>query len=91
MVNIVGIPKEKVLAALYNASSPMGLGFLNYDAEPMSEEKANELLLRTNSFDYINGRVMKIKLDNDMQFDESLYDRDNGAGAAQRAIDNISN
>lgn len=39
-------------------------------------------------FDYLNGKVMKVDLGQD-EFDPRLYDRDNGEGAAQRAIDNL--
>lgn len=31
MINIKGLNKAKVLAALYNASKPLGLGILQYD------------------------------------------------------------
>lgn len=89
MVDITGIPKGKVLAALYNASQPIGLGVLEYDPTPMTEEEANEILKTSSCFDYLKGRVMKVELDNDIGFNEWSYDRDNGAGAAQRAIDSI--
>ena len=36
-------------------------------------------------FDYLYGRVMKVDLSKDT-FDPFLYDRDNGQGAAERAI-----
>ena len=39
-------------------------------------------------FDYLNGRVMKIDLSEDM-LDPWLYDRDNGEGAAARALTEI--
>lgn len=90
MVDITGLPKGKVLAALYNASQPLGLGFLEYDPTPMTEEEANEILKTRQYFDYLKGRVMKVDLTSDIGFNEWLYDRDNGAGAAQRAIDGIS-
>lgn len=90
MVDITGLPKGKVLAALYNASQPLGLGFLEYDPTPMTEEEANEILKTRQYFDYLKGRVMKVDLASDIGFNEWLYDRDNGTGAAQRAIDGIS-
>lgn len=37
MVNINGISKGRVLAELYNASRPLGLGFLHYVPTPMTE------------------------------------------------------
>lgn len=92
MVSIKGLGKAKVLAALYNASHPQGMGFLQYTPEDMTEQEAQALLdQRGNfSFDYLKGRVMKVDIRSD-ELDERLYDRDNGPGAAQRAINSIKN
>ena len=40
MVSIKNLDKAAVLAALYNASKPLGLGFLQFMAEPMDIEEA---------------------------------------------------
>lgn len=98
-VNISGLSKAAVLAALYNASKPQGMGFKQFDPTPMGEEEAQSLLVPGNSlytgkeqdiyFDYLKGRVMKVDLTSDTEFDQWGYDRDNGQGAAQRAIDNL--
>lgn len=89
MIDIKG-RKAEVLAALYNASHPQGLGFLHFSPPyPMSIEQAEALLAKGAYFDYLQGRVMKVDLSGD-ELDPRLYDRDNGAGAAQRAIDSIS-
>ena len=89
MINIKGLNKAKVLAALYNASKPLGLGILQYDPKDMSEKEAAELLKEQSYFDYLKGRVMKVDLSSDNEFDEWLYDRDNGIGAAKEAINAI--
>jgi len=86
MIPLKGLDKAKVLAALYNASTPQGMGFLQYDPGPMTVSEARELLEKHRYFDYLKGRVMKIDLSGDL-LDPYLYDRDNGEGAAQRAID----
>ena len=39
-------------------------------------------------FDYIQGRVLKIEFDGD-NIDPRLYDRDNGHGAALRAVGTV--
>ena len=39
-------------------------------------------------FDYLYGRIMKVDLSRDY-FDPRLYDRDNGPGAAERAIQRL--
>lgn len=51
-------------------------------------ESCAELLEKYTQFDYLHGRVLKVDLSGD-EFDERLYDRDCGAGAAQRAVDSI--
>ena len=88
MIDINGLNKALVLAALYNHSRPQGMGFLHYKAEKMTEEQAAELLKKRNYFDYLHGRVMKVDLTGDT-LDPRLYDRDNGAGEAAREIDRI--
>ena len=89
MVNFKGIPKHKVLQALYDNARAQGLGFLHYTPAPMSEEEAKSLLGEQTYFDYVNGRVMKVDLRGDEEFLEHLYDRDNGPGAAARAIESL--
>jgi len=86
-ISLHGLNKAKVLAALYNASKPQGLGVLHYTPQDMSLEEAEWLLTQTNYFDYIAGRVMKTDLSGDV-LDTWGYDRDNGDGAAQRALEN---
>lgn len=88
-MDITGLNKAKVLAALYNASKPQGRGFLQYEETAMTEEQAQQILdngqLR---FDYIRGRVMKIDLAQD-EVDTRLYNRDNGPNAAESAVEAI--
>jgi hypothetical protein len=88
MIDISGIDKAEVLAALYNASKPQGMGFMHYDSSPMTAEEARELLAGGTHFDYLKGRVMKINLGGD-QLDEWAYDRDNGVGAAAAVISTL--
>lgn len=88
-VSIAGIPKGKVLAALYNRSCPQGMGFLQATTGDMTEAEADRILAGATRFDYLRGRVLKVDLSGD-EFRESLYDRDLGQGAAQIAIDGIA-
>lgn len=88
MIDITGMSKPKVLAALYNASKPQGMGILHYDPSKMGTMEAADLLSRYTYFDYLKGRVMKVDLSGDT-FDPWLYDRDNGENAAARAIAGI--
>jgi hypothetical protein len=96
MISIKGLDKAAVLVALYNNSKPLGSGFLHYDPLPMTLEEAQDIIkngssedyfgqIQTTKFDYLKGRVMKVDLSG-VEFDEWGYDRDNGTGAALRAL-----
>lgn len=89
-ISLKGLDKAEVLAALYNASRPQGLGFIQYNPELMTADEARELLSQRTYFDYLKGRVMKVDLSGD-ELDPWGYDRDNGRGAAQEAISAIGN
>jgi hypothetical protein len=88
-IDIAGLDKASVLAALYNRARPQGMGFLHYTTEPMTRDEAQAVIASGGThlsglslhFDYLKGRVMKVDLSNDT-FDPWLYDRDNGNGAA---------
>lgn len=87
MIDLTGKDKAKVLANLYNASRPLGLGFLQASDAQMTRDEAQQLLESGDGyFDYLKGRVMKVDLSGD-SLDPWLYDRDNGQGAALRAIE----
>ncbi len=89
LIDTSGLDTADVLIALYERSKPLGLGFLHYDPKPMDKEEASALLGESKHFDYLKGRVMKVSLDDPAGFNPWLYDRDNGAGAAERAIASI--
>lgn len=85
-ISIAGLDKAAVLAVLYNAAKPLGLGWMQYDPTPMPVEYARKLLKSGQTyFDYLQGRVMKVDLSGD-EFDSTLYDLDNGKNAAERAL-----
>ena len=85
-MDISNLDKAAVLAALYNHAKCQGSGFLDSDPEPMTVESAREILKTGQTyFDYVKGRVMKVDLSGGF-LDPRLYDRDNGPGAAERAI-----
>lgn len=89
MVNIKGLDKARVLKALYEHSHVQGLGAFQavHMGVPTLEYFAG-LLEQGTYFDYLGGRVLKVELSGD-EFDERLYDRDCGEGAAQRAVDSV--
>jgi len=88
-IDITGLDKAEILAALYNNSKPLGKGVFHYQSRLMTVQEASVILQEDTSFDYLMGRVMKIDLSSDT-LDTWGYDRDNGEGAAHQAISHIS-
>lgn len=86
-ISIKGLSKAKLLAGLYNKSRPLGMGFMHFTPGDMTETQAQELIDDNPEgyFDYVQGRVMKVRLEGD-EFDPERYDRDNGNGAAAAVI-----
>lgn len=84
-IDLEGFCKAEVLAALYNAARPQGMGFLHYDPTPMTVVEAEELLRDRTDFDYLNGRVMKVDIGGNT-LNTAYYDRNNGEGAASNAL-----
>lgn len=98
MVNIKGLNKAAVLSVLFNNSKIQGFKLQMFDMglfpkpKDMSEIEAQHILDGMGDdryFDYLNGKVMKVDLSSDVEFDEWGYDRDNGEGHAQKAIDSL--
>ena len=89
MVNIKGLDKARVLKALYEHSHAQGLGaFQAVHMGVPTLEYFTGLLEQGTYFDYVGGRELTVDLSGD-EFDERLYDRDCGEGAAQRAVDSV--
>lgn len=92
MVNYHPLTTAMALCALYNKAKVQGLGILQYKAGDMPLDEAKELVSDNDYFDYVYGRVLKVRLSKDSQvFDERFYDRDNGEGAAQKDIEIYKN
>ena len=86
MINIAGIPKFRLLQALYAASKPLGMGMLHFVPGGMDDEEAKNMCKGEQLyFDYVRGRVIKCNISGDV-LDPRLYDRDNGQGACERAV-----
>ena len=94
-MDISQLDKAEVLAALYNRARPQGMGLLHYTPEDMTADEARNLLKEIEEsdnrpyFDYLHGRVMKVNLGGD-DMSTALYNRDNGADAAERAVADLS-
>lgn len=89
MVKYDGLTKAEVLSALYNNAKSQGLGMFMFKKGNMTIEQAEEILKVQTRFDYLMGRVLKVDLSGDVGFEEWLYDRDNGEGKAQQALDDF--
>ena len=92
-VNIKGLDKAAVLAALFNASAPKGFGFLEACKGPqvMSLEEALDFIASKPAleFGYVYGRPLKVHLMGGT-FSPKEFDHDNGGtGSAQRVIDRL--
>ena len=95
-VDIRGLSKAAVLAAMFNASRPLGMGFLSslsgpdsLDIEGAEKEIAKTLDCVYLDFDYVFGRPLKLNLTED-SFDPRGFDRDNGgSGSAQKIVDRL--
>ena len=87
LIDISKLNKADVLAALYNNSRQQGLGFINPNGRHQMTKADAEVLLEEGDtfFDYLRGRVMKVDIGRDT-LDPWGYDRDNGEGAAARAL-----
>ena len=94
MVDIKGLDKAEVLHALWRHSHAQGLSFLGLTPGGFTLERAQELIKEREDkgcklyFDYVDGHVIKCDITGD-SFDEFLYDRDCGPGAASAAIDEL--
>ena len=87
-VDITGLDRAAVLQALYNYARPQGMGHLHPKSrDSLQRGEAEELVGGRDYFDYVHGRVIKVRLqEGATRFNAALYDRDNGPGAAASAI-----
>jgi hypothetical protein len=92
MIPIDGLDKAMVLKALYDYAKtpgPEDFGWTHYRPGDLPIEEARQFLeVGLKVFNYIKGRPVRVDLSGD-SFDDVMYDRDNGKGAAQKAIETI--
>jgi hypothetical protein len=87
-ISIADLDKAAVLAALYNHAQQQGRGYADPRGyQQMSAPEAAQVLAARpdGDIDYLYGRGLKVDLSGDT-LDPWGYDRNNGAGAAERAI-----
>lgn len=86
MIDITGLDKVSVFMALYYASHTPG--FEQLPTVPLRKEVASNLLEVKPRQEYLYGHVIKIDFSGNT-IDPRQYDRENGAGATQRVIDEL--
>ena len=102
-INIAGLDKAELFAALYNHAKPLGMGIIHYDPTPLTKEAAQKLMAAGDDsarmfpgmgrserlyFDYVKGRPLKIDITSD-EMDTWLYNRDQGDGAAEKIVETL--
>lgn len=89
-LDIKGIDKAELLAALHNGTRALGMGILHDICRDMTKEEAARILAETGQtrFDYLLGRPLKVDIGGDEMF-AGLYDRDAGDGAAERIVSRL--
>ena len=97
MIDIRGIDKADLLAALVSNATSRGMGFLHDDGKPMTKAEAQRWIdagrqhdtvpakAPDGYFDYVKGRPVKCNIAGDYM-NPVGYDRDHGEGAAERVV-----
>ena len=90
MVSIKGLDKAEVLVALYNNSHEDGEYKPTIPRQELTVEAARNILKKVQMFDHLGGRILKVDLRNDDEFDSYLYDLNMGIGkTAQEVVDEL--
>ena len=87
MIDITGVDLVKFVQKVYELSMPQGLGFLHFTPEPLSEERAKEIVEQRGgafsgsscviSMDYVDGRACKMNVREEngkLVINDSWYD-----------------
>lgn len=86
--DISGLDKKKVLRALFEAADYQGLGYLSIGQQLTDEEIEKICSREIINIDYLKGKSMKIDLSG-TEINTYLYNRDNGADAAEKALEQL--
>jgi hypothetical protein len=92
-VDITGLSKASVLAALFNASAPSGMGFLQaqYGPQVMTVGDAEQVISDRPKlyFDFLFGRPLKTNLEDDFFDPRGFDDKNGGTGLAEKVISRL--
>ena len=84
MIDISGLPKGKVLRALFNNTTQNGMGYIA-SSLLMTDDEASAFTVVCLNFTFLYGKPLHVDISGDA-FDGRLYDLHAGPGAAARAI-----
>lgn len=89
-VNVAGLDRAAVLAALYNNSSAPGLAALHEGPDQITADQARERMAGGETgYNYFWGRYLKVEFEGDLM-EGGFYDNFIGsAGSAERVIANL--
>lgn len=89
-IDITGIDKAELLAALHNGTRALGMGVLHDIGRNMTKEEAAQFVGpdQPTRFDYFFGRPLKVDIGGDELY-VGLYDRDAGEGRAAAIIKSL--
>ena len=98
VIDISDKDRNEVLAALYNASTPVGMGFVQYNPMPWTKEIASMYFEQFGqpdgdgviAFKWVMGRPLNCKFIENLVY-VAGYNNDNEWGLAQRAISTCPN
>lgn len=87
-IDIRGIEKVALLAALYNAARPGASDVFNTRTAPMTGSEAQDIINRTKGplcFSHVKGRALMVNITGDA-LDAAKYDEKNGKNAAKEVV-----
>lgn len=96
-IDITGIDKATLLAALYNRQPPL-VGVIAFEDDlrmPMTDKVAAIALIHDEKpagewrFDYLHGRPIKVSFVGDVLENEHMFDRNAGEGACVEVVKSL--
>lgn len=92
IVDISNKDIAEVFSNLYNNARPQDdLGIIGFSTKNMSVEEARHILKTRQSFDYFNGRALKLDFYEPAKFRIDIYNTYNGIGSAEKIISQCKN
>lgn len=91
MINIEGLNKAEVLSELYNNCKVVLPDSVASIFNTVTVGECVNILKNNSKFSKILGKSIPVDFTSDIEFNEELYDKENGEGSAQRIVDELRN